>query len=163
MTPRDSAERRQSPWPTMTPSVSCGVAKVCACRHFDTCQRVVTACRHLSRVSSPSDGSVLSAAPLHTPISCPSGLVAAHHGGRAPGRVQRGHGNCASISCGHRLGALPGQGTGPFHRLHWYHLDVSGTIKEASGLCPERSVVGDDRGYRPLPSVSRQVTRGHVS
>jgi Cholesterol oxidase, substrate-binding len=83
--------------------------------------------------------------------------------GQGTGLVQRGHRTCVSISCSQRPWALPGHGTGLFHWLHGYHLDVSGTIKEASGLCPERSVVGDDRGYRPLPSVSRQVTRGHVS
>jgi hypothetical protein len=91
-----------------------------------------------------------------------AGLAAVHHGGRAAGRVRRGHENCC-IRFGQRPGALPGHGTGPFHRLHWYHVDVSGTIKGASSLCPERSVVGGDRGCRPLPSVSRHVTRGHVS
>jgi len=35
------------------------------------------------------------------------GLAAGHHGGRAPGWVQRGHRTCVSISCGQRLGALP--------------------------------------------------------
>jgi hypothetical protein len=51
-----------------------------------------------------------------------AGLVSGHHGGRAPGRDQRGHGNCFSIRYGRRPGALPGHGAGPFHRLHWYHL-----------------------------------------
>jgi hypothetical protein len=47
--------------------------------------------------------------------------------------------------------------------VHWQCRGPCETIKQASGLCPERSVIGDDRGDRPLPSVSRYVTRDHVS
>jgi len=45
---------------------------------------------------------------------------------------------------------------------YWQCQGPRGILNEASGLCPERSVMGDDRGDRPLPSVSRHVTRGHV-
>jgi hypothetical protein len=99
----------------------------------------------------------------------PRASPAGRAGGRTPGGQGTGPGPAGAQNLPLQQlgpsarGVLPGHGPGPFHRLHWYHLDVSGTIKEASGLCPERSVVGDARGYRPLPSVSRQVTRGHVS
>jgi hypothetical protein len=113
-------------------------------------------------VSSRAVGVVLAAAPRRA-RRLRAGLAAGHQVRRAPGWGQRGHRNCPSISCAHRPGALPGHGAGSFHRLNWYHVGVSGTIKEASGRCPERSVGGDARGYRPLSSISRHVTRGHVS
>jgi hypothetical protein len=60
-------------------------------------------------------------------------------------------------------GGWPGWGTASCPRHNGYPLDVRGTRKEASGLCPERVVVGADRGYRPLARVSRHGARGHVS
>jgi hypothetical protein len=61
---------------------------------------------------------VLAAAPLCA-HRLRARIAAGPHGGRAPARVQRGYRNCSSISCAHRLGALPGHDAGScYQRPH---------------------------------------------
>jgi hypothetical protein len=76
------------------------VDTVTAGRHLST--RVVTGCRCRPCVRPPPRASPVGRAGDRTPW------------GRARGRVQRGHRNCLSISCGHRPGPSPGHGAGSF-------------------------------------------------